>query len=126
MVRPMTIQCAFLATPFCIIATMFSEKSASSSKSLSTGDRPWGFSPKWEVSLDPLPRSIFNGEMVVVSVEAVVLLFYACFELGAFALVIVKSSQTTRPTVVASKPPNPKPELASTEINSGVQGKGWS
>lgn len=92
MVCMMTILCAFLASLFYIIATMFNGKFASSFRSLSIGDRPWGSSPKWEVSLDPLPRSIFNGEMVVTSVEVVVLLFCACFQFGAFALVIVRSS----------------------------------
>jgi hypothetical protein len=62
-------------------ATMFSEKSVSSSRSLSISDGPWGSSPKGEMSLDSLPRGVFNGEMVVAIVEVVVLLFYACFEL---------------------------------------------
>jgi hypothetical protein len=53
---------------------------------------PWGSSPDEEVSLNPLPRSIFNGEMVVVVVKVVVFLFYASFELGAFALAVVRCS----------------------------------
>jgi hypothetical protein len=74
---------------------MFSEKSASSSRSLSTSDGPWGSCVKGKVSPNTLPRGIFNGRMVVASVEVVVLLFYACFKLEAFALVVVKSSQAT-------------------------------
>jgi hypothetical protein len=74
---------------------MYRGKSASSSRLLSTGDGPWGSSPEGEVSPDLLPRGVFNGEMVVVGVEVVVPLFYECFKLGAFALVVVRSSQTT-------------------------------
>jgi hypothetical protein len=40
-------------------------------------------------------------------VEVVVLLFYACFELGAFALTVVRFSWATWPATTTSKPPNP-------------------
>ncbi len=126
MVRPMSILRAFLVAPSCITVTMSSRKSASSFRSLSIGDGPWGPSPEREVSLDSLLRGVFNGEMVVTCVEAIVLLFCACFKLGAFALVVVRSSWTTWLTTAASKPPNPMPELASAEINFGVRGEGWS
>ncbi len=43
------------------------------------------------MSLDLLLRGVLNGEMVVTGVEAVVIFFGACFELGAFALVVVRS-----------------------------------
>ncbi len=71
---------------------MSNGKFASSSRSLSIGNGSWGSSPKGEMSLDTLPRGIFNGKMVVAGVEVVVLLFYACFELGAFALTVVRFS----------------------------------
>jgi hypothetical protein len=59
-------------------------------------------------------------------VKVVVFLFYASFELGAFALAVVRCSWPTWPAITASKPPNPKLEPASREINSGIQGEGWS
>jgi hypothetical protein len=105
---------------------MSNEKSASKSKLLSIGDKPWGSSPEGEVSPDPLPRGIFNGEMVIASEEAVVLFFYPCFKLRAFSLTVERSSQATWLVVATSKPLNPKPEPASTKINFGVRGKGWS
>ncbi len=74
---------------------MSNRKSTSSSKSLFINDGPWGFSCEGEVSLDPLPRGIFNGKMVGASVEVAFLLFYACFERGTFVLTVVKSSRTT-------------------------------
>ncbi len=125
MVHSMTILRAFLAVPSCVTATMSSKKSASSSRSLSTDDGSWDFSPEGKVNSNPLPRGVFNGKMVVVGVEDVVL-FCACFELGAFALTVVRSSQTTWPIATTSKPPNPKPEPTSIEINFGVRGEGWS
>jgi hypothetical protein len=95
MVCSMTILHTILAALSCIIATMYSKKFASSLKSLSTGNGPWGSSHEEQVSPDPLPRSVFNGKMVVAGVEVVVLLFYACFKLEVFALTVVRSSRAT-------------------------------
>jgi len=49
MVHLMTILRAFLATPFYITTTMSCGKPTSNSKSISTGDGPWGSSPKGEM-----------------------------------------------------------------------------
>ncbi len=82
----MAILCAFLVVPSRITVTMFSGKSTSSSRSLSTDNGPWGSFLEREVNPYLLPRGVFNGKMVVVGVEAVVLLFYTCFDVLALAL----------------------------------------
>jgi len=84
-----------MAAPSCITTTMSSEKSTSSSRSLSTSDGPWSFSLEAKMSFNLLPRGVFNGEMVVTNVKVIILLFYTCFELEVFAVAIVRSSQTT-------------------------------
>lgn len=83
-------------------------------------------SPEREVSPDLLFKGAFNGDMVVAGVEATVLLFYVCFEFGAFVLVVMRSLQTTWPVAISSKPSNAKPKPTSIEINFGIQGEGWS
>ncbi len=95
MVRPMMILHTFMAAPSCITTTMSSEKSTSSSRSLSTSDGPWSFSLEAKMNLNLLPRGVFNGEMVVTNVKVIILLFYTCFELEVFAVAIVRSSRTT-------------------------------
>ncbi len=95
MVRPMTILCAFLATLSCISTTIFDRYSASSSRSLSTGNGPWGSSPKGQVVPNPLPGSVLSGGMYGAGVKAVVFLLCVCFELGAFSLLVKRSSRAT-------------------------------
>ncbi len=54
--------------------------------------------------------------------KVVVLIFCACFELGAFALVVERSSQATWPATTVSKPTNPKLEPAFTNKRFEVRG----
>jgi hypothetical protein len=41
---------------------------------------------------NPLPRGVFNGKMDGVGVEAVAFFICVCFEFGAFALIVERSS----------------------------------
>ncbi len=123
MVHLMTILRAFLGAPSCIIAATFSKKSASSSRSLSTGNGPWGFFLKGKTILDPLLGGVFNGEVDGASVEVVVLLFYACFELGAFALIVERSSQTTLTCNNSIQAPKPEPIFTNKRFE--MRGEGW-
>ncbi len=94
MVRLMTILCAFLVAPSCISATISDENSASSCRSLSTGDDgPWGSSPEGEAVSDLLPRGVLKGGVYGARVKVTVLLFYSCFKLGVFSLVVKRSSR---------------------------------
>ncbi len=96
MVPLATILRASLATPSYISITIFDRNFASSSRSLSTSDDGlWCCSPEGEAVPNLLPRGVLKGGVYGVGVKAIVLLFCACFKLGAFSLVVERSSRTT-------------------------------
>jgi hypothetical protein len=95
MVHPMTILCAFLATPSYISTTIFDKNFASSFRSVSTDNGPWGSSPKRQVVPDLLLGGVLSGGMYGAGVKVLVLLLCAYFELGVFSLLVKRSSRAT-------------------------------
>jgi hypothetical protein len=82
----MTILYTVLVMPSYISITIFDENSTSNSKSLSTNDGPWGSSLEREAILDLLPGGVLKGGVYGAGVKVIILLFYACFKLGAKGL----------------------------------------
>jgi hypothetical protein len=105
-VQPITVQRAFLAALPCILSTMSSGNSASSSKLKSTGDGPWVSAPLGEVDPGPLPecaiRDGLGGAVVGVMIGFLLASF---FPLESFALVAEASSLVTCLVAAALKHP---------------------